>query len=126
MLIGIDMADGTQKDFWTGVVTGWIVTLVIDLILALAGLPFAGPLIGGFAAGYISRGEPVNRAKAGVLTGLLAAVVVTLGTYVRLVNSPESGFFAGWGTGLFLYLVIGLAFVCMAFLGSILTTAVRK
>jgi hypothetical protein len=117
----LHMTDGTQKDFIIGVIAGWIIMVIIDLLV-----PFAGPIIGGFTTGYIAKGDVVNRAKAGVYAGLLAAIVITIALYQKLVHTPGTGYLAGWGTGLFLYLLVGLYFVCLAFLGAILTTAVRK
>jgi hypothetical protein len=117
----LHMTDGTQKDFIIGVIAGWIIMVIIDLLV-----PFAGPIIGGFTTGYIAKGDVVNRAKAGVYAGLLAAIVITIALYQKLVHTPGSGYLAGWGTGLLLYLLVGLYFVCLAFLGAILTTAVRK
>jgi hypothetical protein len=115
------MAEGTQKDMITGVIAGGIIMVVLDLLV-----PFAGPIIGGFTAGYIAKGDVVQRAKAGVYAGLLAAIVIAIAVYARLVTTPGMGYLSGWGTGLFLYLLVGLYFVALAFLGAILTTAVRK
>jgi len=115
------MAEGMQKEFITGVIAGWIIMVIVDLLV-----PFAGPVIGGFTAGYLAKGDVVQRAKAGVFAGLLAAIVIAIAVYQRLVNTAGTGYLAGWGTGLFLYLIIGLYFTCLAFLGAILTMAVRK
>jgi hypothetical protein len=115
------MAEGTQKDFAMGVIAGGIVMVVIDLLI-----PFGGPIIGGFTAGYIAKGDVTNSAKAGVLAGILAAIIITIGVYQKLVNTPGTRFLAGWGTGLTLYLIIGLYFLCLAFLGAILASVVRK
>jgi hypothetical protein len=116
----LHMTDGTQKDFITGVVAGWIVMVVLDILV-----PFAGPVIGGFTAGYLARGEVTNRAKAGVYAGLLAAIVITIAAYMKLMQTKGMGYLPV-GTGLFLYLLVGLYFGGLAFLGSILTTAIRK
>ena len=51
---------------------------------------------------------------------------ITIGIYLRLMRSQAEGFVAGWGTGLLLYLVIGLYFIALAFLGAILTSVIRK
>jgi len=115
------MPEGTQKDFAMGVIAGWIITVVIDLAI-----PFAGPLIGGFTAGYLAKGDVMNAVKAGLFTGILAAIVITIGVYQRLVQTPGMGYLAGWGTGLLLYLIIGLYFVALTFLGAIIASAIRK
>ncbi|MDD1666962.1 MAG: DUF5518 domain-containing protein [Methanomicrobiales archaeon] len=115
------MTGATRKDFITGVIAGWILMVVVDLLV-----PFAGPVIGGFTAGYIAKGDVLLRAKAGVLAGLLAAIVIAIAFYQRLVNTPGMGYLAGWGTGIFLYFLIALYFVGLAFLGAVLTMAVRK
>jgi len=115
------MADGTQKDLAMGVIAGCIVMVVIDLLI-----PFAGPVIGGFTAGYIAKGDRAKRAGAGMLAGLLAAVVITIAVYQRLVYTKGMAYLAGWGTGLFLYLVIGLYFFCLGFLGAVISLAARK
>ncbi len=114
------MAEGTQKDFVTGVLAGGILMAVIDLII-----PFAGPIIGGFTAGYIAKGDVMNSAKAGVYAGLLAAIVITIAAYQRLMQTRGMSYLPT-GTGLFLYLLIGLYFVGLAFIGAILTSAIRK
>jgi len=115
------MVAGTQKDLAIGAVVGAIVMAIIDLAL-----PFAGPFIGGFIAGYLAKGDAVQAGKAGVLAGVLAAVVITIATYLNLVNSQGEGFVAGWGTGLLLYMLIGLYFVALAFLGAIIASAIRR
>jgi len=120
-ITGISMAAGTQKDLAIGAVVGAIVMAIIDLAL-----PFAGPFIGGFIAGYLAKGDAVQAGKAGVLAGVLAAVVITIATYLNLVNSQGEGFVAGWGTGLLLYMLIGLYFVALAFLGAIIASAIRR
>lgn len=115
------MTGATRKDFIIGVIAGWILMVVVDLLV-----PFAGPIIGGFTAGYLAKGDVVLRAKAGVLAGLLAAVVIAIAVYLRLVNTKGMEYLAGWGTGLLLYLLVALYFGALAFLGAILTMAVRK
>ena len=115
------MPEGTQKDLVIGVIAGWIITVVIDLAI-----PFAGPLVGGFTAGYLAKGDVMNAAKAGVLAGILAAIVITIGYYNKLVQTPGMGYLAGWGTGLTLYLIIGLYFVALTFLGAVIASAIRK
>jgi hypothetical protein len=104
-----------------GVITGTIITVIIDLAI-----PFAGPLLGGFIAGFLAKGDVANRAKAGAWVGFLAAVFVAIGIYLSLFRSQAEGFVAGWGTGLLIYLIIGLYFIALAFLGAILSTAIRK
>ena len=115
------MAEETQKDLAVGVIAGTIVMVVIDLLV-----PFAGPVIGGFTAGYLVKGDAARRAGAGMLAGLLAAVVIAIAVYQRLVHTAGMAYLAGWGTGLLLYLLIGLYFLCLGFLGAVLALAVRK
>jgi hypothetical protein len=115
------MTGVTRKDLLTGVIAGWIVIVVIDLLV-----PFAGPVIGGFTAGYLAKGDPVIRAKAGVLAGLLAALVIAIAFYLKIVNTPGMGYLAGWGTGILLYFLIALYFGALAFLGSLLSSVVAK
>ncbi|MDD1652910.1 MAG: DUF5518 domain-containing protein [Methanomicrobiales archaeon] len=115
------MTEGTQKDMVIGVIAGTIITVILDLAI-----PFAGPLVGGFTAGYLAKGGVENAAKAGILTGFFAAFFVSIGFYLRLMHSQAEGFVAGWATGLLLYLVFGLYFIALAFLGAILTSALRR
>jgi hypothetical protein len=115
------MKEGIQKDMVVGVIAGTIITVILDLAI-----PFAGPLVGGFTAGYLAKGDVGNAAKAGVLTGFFAAFFVSIGYYFKLMHSQAEGFVAGWATGLTLYLVFGLYFIAMAFLGAVLTSAIRK
>jgi len=114
------MADGTRKDFVTGVIAGLILMVIIDLAV-----PFGGPIIGGFTAGYLAKGDVVNVAKAGVYAGLLAAIIATIAAYMKLVQTQGMGYLPV-GTGLFLYLLIGLYFVSLALFGAILTPAIRR
>ena len=118
---GISMTEGTQKDLVIGVVAGSIVMVVMDLAI-----PFAGPLVGGFTAGYLAKGDVLQAGKAGVLAAILAAIFIAIGVYQKLVHSQVEGFVAGWGTGLLLYLIIGLYFIGLGFLGSIIASAIRK
>jgi Family of unknown function (DUF5518) len=115
------MAEETRQNLATGVIAGAIIMAVIDLLV-----PFAGPVIGGFTTGYIVKGDAARRAGAGMLAGLLAAIVIAIAVYQRLVHTQGMGYLAGWGTGLFLYLLVGLYFFCLAFLGAVLAVAVRK
>jgi hypothetical protein len=120
-ITGISMAAGTQKDLAIGAVVGAIVMAIIDLAV-----PFAGPFLGGLVAGFLAKGDAVQASKAGVLAGVLAAVVITVATYLELVNAQGGAFVAGWGTGLLLYLLIGLYFVAIAFLGALIASVVRR
>ena len=115
------MVEESQKNLAIGVIAGAIVMAVIDLLI-----PFAGPVIGGFTTGYVVKGDGARRAGAGMLAGLLAAVFVSLAVYLRVIHTAGMGYLAGWGTGLFIYLLVGLYFFCLGFLGAVLSLAVRK
>ena len=120
----IAMAEGTSRDFGIAVIAGWILAVITGLI------PFVGfiigPLVGGFAAGSLSKGDVMKSAKAGLLAGLLAAIVITISAYRKVVDPAGMGYPAGWATGLTLYLIIGLDYICLAFIGAILASVTRK
>jgi hypothetical protein len=113
--------DEAQKNLATGVIAGSAVMVVLDLLV-----PFAGPVLGGFIAGYLVKGDAARRGGSGMAAGLLAAIVISIAVYQRIVNTPGMGYLAGWGTGLLLYLLVGLYFLCLGFLGAIIALVVRK
>jgi hypothetical protein len=113
--------DETSKNFWMGAGIGAVIIIIIDLLF-----PFMGPLIGGFVTGYIAKGDILNAGKAGLVAGILAAIVVSIVVFARLVSYPVAGYIPAVGTGFFLYIVITLYLAIMAFLGGAIAGAVRK
>jgi hypothetical protein len=113
--------DETSKNFWMGAGIGAVIIIIIDLLI-----PFMGPLIGGFVTGYIAKGDILNAGKAGLVAGILAAIVVSIVVFARLVSYPVAGYIPAVGTGFFLYIVITLYLAIMAFLGGAIAGAVRK
>ena len=115
------MVEESQKNLAMGVIAGTIVMAVIDLLI-----PFAGGIIGGFTAGYLVRGDAARRGGAGMLAGLVAAIIISIAVYERLVQDKGMTYLAGWGGGLFIYLMVGLYFLCLGFIGALISLAVRK
>jgi hypothetical protein len=113
--------DETSKNFWMGAGIGAVIIIIIDLLV-----PFLGPLVGGFVAGYIAKGDHLNTGKAGLLAGIMAAIVVSMVVFARLVSHPVAGYIPAVGTGFFLYIVITLYLAIIAFLGGAIAGAVRK
>jgi hypothetical protein len=113
--------DETNQNFWMGAGIGAVIIIIIDLLV-----PFMGPLVGGFVAGYVAKGDLLNAGKAGLLAGILAAIVVSGVVFARLVSHPVAGYIPAVGTGFFLYIVITLYLAIMAFLGGAIAGAVRK
>ena len=113
--------DETSKNFWIGAGIGAVIIIIIDLLV-----PFLGPLVGGFVAGYIAKGDHLNTGKAGLLAGIMAAIVVSMVVFARLVSHPVAGYIPAVGTGFFLYIVITLYLAIIAFLGGAIAGAVRK
>jgi hypothetical protein len=113
--------DETSKNFWMGAGIGAVIIIIIDLLV-----PFLGPLVGGFIAGYIAKGDHLNTGKAGLLAGIMAAIVVSMVVFARLVSHPVAGYIPAVGTGFFLYIVITLYLAIIAFLGGAIAGAVRK
>jgi hypothetical protein len=113
--------DEPNKNFWMGAGIGAVIIIIIDLLV-----PFMGPLVGGFVAGYVAKGDLLNAGKAGLVAGILAAIVVSIAVFARLVSHPVAGYIPAVGTGFFLYIVITLYLAIMAFLGGAIAGAVRK
>jgi len=113
--------DETNKNFWMGTGIGAVIIIIINLIV-----PFMGPLLGGFVAGYVAKGDLLNAGKAGFVAGILAAIVVSIAVFARLVSHPVAGYIPAVGTGFFLYIVITLYLAIIAFLGGAIAGAVRK
>ena len=113
--------DETNKNFWMGTGIGAVIIIIINLIV-----PFMGPLLGGFVAGYVAKGDLLNAGKAGLVAGILAAIVVSIAVFARLVSHPVAGYIPAVGTGFFLYIVITLYLAIIAFLGGAIAGAVRK
>jgi hypothetical protein len=112
--------DHMRNNFWIGSIIGAVIIIIIDLIV-----PFLGPFIGGFIAGYIAKGDILNAGKAGLLAGILAAVVVSLIVFAGMVSHPVAGYLPML-TGVFLSFAIILYLAIIAFLGGIIAGAVRK
>jgi hypothetical protein len=113
--------DETNKNFWMGAGIGAVIIIIIDLLV-----PFMGPLLGGFVAGYVAKGDLLDAGKAGLVAGILAAIVVSIAVFARLVSHPVAGYIPAVGTGFFLYIVITLYLAIIAFLGGAIAGAVRK
>jgi len=113
--------DHMKNNFWIGSVIGAVIIIIIDLMI-----PFMGPFIGGFVAGYIAKGDILNAGKAGLLAGILAAVVISLIVFAGMVSHPIAGYVPAVGTGLFLFVAIALYLSIFAFLGGAIAGAVRK
>lgn len=65
-------------------VVGAVVTLITSFV------PFS-PLIGGIAAGYLSRGDPWRGARVGIVVGVLVAVPVIVFGGVLAYGYTEAG-----------------------------------
>jgi hypothetical protein len=113
--------DEIQKNFWMGAGIGAVIIIIIDLLV-----PFLGPFIGGFTAGYIARSDLLTAGKAGLTAGILAAIVISVVVFTRMVSHPVAGYIPAVGTGFFLYIVIILYLAVIAFLGGAIAGAVRK
>jgi hypothetical protein len=86
--------DESNKNFWRGAGIGAVIIIIIDLLV-----PFMGPLVGGFVAGYVAKGDLLNAGKAGLVAGILAAIVVSIAVFARLVSHPVAGYIPAVGTG---------------------------
>jgi hypothetical protein len=115
------MADFGGGNFWTGVLAGWILMIIIDLFV-----PVLGPLVGGFAAGYIARGGPWNAGIAGLLAGILGGIVVViLVLFGGTLLLGGVGFFTALFVGLLLMVVLFLVHGILAFIGGAIAGVVR-
>ena len=115
------MADSIRGNFWTGVIAGWILMIVIDLFI-----PIVGPFVGGFAAGYIARGGAWNAGIAGLLSGILGGIVVVILVLVGgTLLLGGLGFFTALFVGLLLMVVLFLVHGILAFIGGAIAGALR-
>ncbi|MDI6718683.1 MAG: DUF5518 domain-containing protein [Methanomicrobiales archaeon] len=115
------MADFRGGNFWTGVIAGWILMIIVDLFV-----PVAGPFVGGFAAGYIARGGPWNAGIAGLVSGILGGIIVVLLVLVgSTVLLGGVGFFTALFVGILLMVVLFLVHGILAFIGGAIAGALR-
>jgi hypothetical protein len=73
------------RNFVLGVIAGLIVMFLIAILTVniIGMVPFVSPFIGGLVAGYIARKDILTGGKAGVATGVLGAVVISLDFLIR-------------------------------------------
>jgi hypothetical protein len=69
-----------MRNFWLGVISGLIVMFLVAIVTVnlLDLIPLVSPFIGGLVAGYITRKDILTGGKAGILTGVLGAVMISL------------------------------------------------
>ncbi len=108
-------------NFWTGVVVGWIVMVILGALL-----PVLGPIIGGFVAGWIARGGTGGGAKAGAVAGIFGAIVIAV---ILIVFGTALlggiGFLAGLGTSIVVIISTFLYFGILGLIGGAIAGAVR-
>jgi len=82
------------------------------LYLGLNWVPLAGPLIAGFVVGWLLKGEPGESFKAGVYSGILGFITVSILLSFWRFNTPSnqiiSSLLIGWI--LLLWNVVGILF----------------
>ncbi|MDD1705335.1 MAG: DUF5518 domain-containing protein [Methanoregula sp.] len=119
--------DKNDIRFGTAIVGGVVVMLLLSLVTIniLRLIPFISPVIGGVAAGLIIGKGHINGAKAGVVAGLIGAVVVgidfELSTSLLSKAVPAFPPFTG-----VLFLVLALFyFPILSFIGGAIGGALR-
>ena len=78
------MSSKKDGSFWLAVFVGFVLMVVLGFV------PVIGPLVAGLVAGLIAGGGVWNGGKAGFLSGLLGAVILSvlaiIGSYVPARN----------------------------------------
>jgi hypothetical protein len=68
------------RNFWLGIISGLIVMFLVAIVIVnfLDLIPLVSPFVGGLVAGYFNRKDILTGGKAGILTGVLGAVIISL------------------------------------------------
>jgi len=92
-----------QGNFWFGVLAGFVVMVIVQYLV-----PFAGAVIGGFAAGWLVHGGGKKGGQAGLYAGLLDAVLVAgIISFAGVASAPNDvGLLAFLGSTLIVTVVL--------------------
>ncbi len=66
------MSSKKQGSFWLAVAVGFVLMVILGFV------PVIGPLVAGLVAGLIAGGDVWNGGKAGFLSGLAGAVILSV------------------------------------------------
>jgi uncharacterized protein YqgC (DUF456 family) len=115
------------KNFWMGVIIGFIVTILFAFVTVniLKFFPIFGPFVGGLVAGLIARKDVMNAGKAGLAAGALGAIFASIDFLLNtgflkgttLIFAEITGF-------LFLFSMIAY-FVIIGFIGGAIGGVLR-
>jgi hypothetical protein len=106
--------------FWLGVITGLVVMFLVSLVTVnlLDLLPLFSPFLGGLVAGLIAGRAILNGGKAGIATGVLGAIVISLDFLIRTgYLQGLTVAFRSVNADLFIIVAI-LYFAILAFIGG--------
>jgi len=113
------MSSKKEGSFWLAVAIGFILMVVLGFV------PVIGPLVAGLVAGLIAGGGAWNGGKAGFLSGLLGAVILS---GLAIVGSTFLlgifGLVAGLGIAVTL-IILALYHAVLGFIGGFLGSLLR-
>jgi len=89
-------------------------------------IPVLGPLIAGLVAGLITGGGMWNSGKAGLLTGIIGAVILLIAVVVLwTLFLGDIGFIRGLVVGILAVIVALIVFGILRFIGGLLGGLIR-
>lgn len=112
-----------SRQFWTGVIAGLVVALIVNYLITIG-----GALFGGIVAGGIARGGAQNGGKAGVYVGLLNAVALAAAIMVYgIETAPADISYLGFlGSTLFIVVALFPLLGLFGYVGGLIGGALTK
>jgi hypothetical protein len=115
------------KNFWTGVIIGFIVMILFALITVniLKFFPIFGPFFGGLVAGLIARKDVMNAGEAGLAAGILGAVFASIDFLLNTGYMKGATLIFAEFTGLLFLFTMIAYFVIIGFIGGAIGGVLR-
>lgn len=116
------MRNVDQRTFWTGVIVGLVVALVVNYLITIG-----GAFIGGIFAGWIT-GEKKTGGKAGVYTGLLNAFFLAVVLAVLGIEAApgDLALLRFLGSTFYITLILFPVLGVIGYLGGVLGGALKE
>ncbi|QYZ80059.1 hypothetical protein E2N92_11795 [Methanofollis formosanus] len=117
------MNGSNSRQFWTGVIAGLVVALIVNYLITIG-----GAFIGGIVTGVIVRGGAKNGGKAGVYLGLLNAVVLAAAIFVYGIETapPDISYLGFLGSTLFIVVALFPLFGLFGYVGGLIGGSLTK
>jgi|APHig6443717817_1056837.scaffolds.fasta_scaffold531500_2 hypothetical protein len=113
------MSSKKQGSFWLAVAVGFVLMVILGFV------PVIGPLVAGLVAGLIAGGDVWNGGKAGFLSGLAGAVILSV---LAIIGSTFLlgifGLIAGLGIAMTL-IILALYHAALGLTGGIIGVLLR-